>query len=170
MGMLVCKTFNDGQLTLLETSFDLSCSAGLIIVNLTNDDCHHKFWKGERDSRWYLRVFYSLFQTWSNIAYKSGIQCPTAGCSTWYLTHIEICKQCNINNTLNTKLHYSIEIKMLQSGVFWAMSLLGAELSPQLQHIVITVAEAEPDFCLQWVFMFSLASSFKIQKSWSVVF
>ena len=24
----------------------------------------------------------------------------------------------NINNTLNTKLHYSIEIKMLQSGVF----------------------------------------------------
>ena len=59
---------------------------------------------------------------------------------------------------------------MLQSGVFWAMSPLGAELSPQLQHIVITVAEAEPDFCLQWVFMFSLASSFKIQKSLSVVF
>ena len=32
---------------------------------------------------------------------------------------------------------------MLQSGVFWAMSPLGAELSPQLRHIVITVAEAE---------------------------
>ena len=63
-------------------------------------------------------IVYSLFQTWSNIAYKSGIQCPTAGCSTWYPTHIEICKQCNINNTLNTKLQYSIEIKMLQSGVF----------------------------------------------------
>ena len=73
----------------------------------------------------------------------------TAGCSTWYPAHIEICKQCNINNTPNTKLHYSIEIKMLQSGVFWAMSPLGAE-SPQLRHIVITVAEAEAN----WKFWF----------------
>ena len=137
-----------------------------------------KLIKFERDSRWFLWVFYSLFQTWSHINYKSGIQrstsqpnCWLLHCSTWYPAHIEICKQCNINNTPNTKLHYSIiEIKMLQSGVFWAMSPLGAE-SPQLWHIVITVAEAEAD----WKFWFvsngfpCFLSPFLLQNSESLI-
>ena len=35
----------------LESTVGVSDANSIIIINLTNDDCHNRFWKGERDSR-----------------------------------------------------------------------------------------------------------------------